>query len=161
VSLPPFQQVLDEHRGDLYRFVIASVGPNDADDCFQETCVAAMRAYPRLSSRQNLRGWLFRIAQRKAIDFHRAHARRPLPVAAVPEQGTAAGEDGQPGLWAEVLALPAKQRGAVFLRCVLGSPYSELAASLDCSEEAARRSVHEGLRKLRKGAESWSTSSVS
>ena len=153
--------MLEEHRGDLYRFVVASVGRDDADDCFQETCVAALRAYPKLRSRHNVRGWLFRIAQRKAIDFHRGRTRRPVPVQALPERPVAERRDGASDLWAEVLALPAKQRGAVFLRCVLGSPYSELATSLDCSEEAARRSVHEGLKKLRKEAESWSTSSVS
>jgi DNA-directed RNA polymerase specialized sigma24 family protein len=29
-------------------------------------------------------------------------------------------------------------------------PYAELALLLDSSEDAARRSVHEGLKKLRK-----------
>jgi DNA-directed RNA polymerase specialized sigma24 family protein len=31
-------------------------------------------------------------------------------------------------------------------------PYGELAELLDCSEEAARRSLHEGLKRLR---EEW------
>jgi DNA-directed RNA polymerase specialized sigma24 family protein len=31
-------------------------------------------------------------------------------------------------------------------------PYAELAELLDCSEEAARRSLHEGLKRLR---EEW------
>jgi DNA-directed RNA polymerase specialized sigma24 family protein len=31
-------------------------------------------------------------------------------------------------------------------------PYDELAELLDCSEEAARRNVHEGLKHLR---EEW------
>jgi DNA-directed RNA polymerase specialized sigma24 family protein len=29
-------------------------------------------------------------------------------------------------------------------------PYREIGAALDCSAEAARRSVHEGLKQLRK-----------
>ena len=48
--------------------------------------------------------------------------------------------------------LPAKQRTAVFCRSVMGMPYTELAAVLDCSEDAARRNVHEGLNRLR---EEW------
>jgi DNA-directed RNA polymerase specialized sigma24 family protein len=29
-------------------------------------------------------------------------------------------------------------------------PYAELALLLECSEDAARRNVHEGLKRLRK-----------
>ena len=84
MSLPPFQAVLDSHGGDLSRFLVASVGPSEADDCFQETVIAAMRAYPRLNHGRNLRAWLLRIGQRKAIDAHRARSRRPLPVEHLP-----------------------------------------------------------------------------
>ena len=45
--------------------------------------------------------------------------------------------------------LPPKQRTAVFCRTLLGMPYPELALLLESSEEAARRSVHEGLKRLR------------
>jgi RNA polymerase sigma factor (sigma-70 family) len=155
VKLPPFQALLEAHRGDVYRFLVASVGPLDADDCFQETWIAALRAYPRLRSDHNLRAWLLRIAQRKAIDSHRARHRRPLPSDSLPETPAAAGEtvaDGEPELWAAVRELPPKQRAAVFCRSVLGMPYAELAALLESSQEAARRNVHEGLKALR---EEW------
>ncbi len=161
-ALPPFQAVLDEHGPDVYRYLVASVGPVDADDCFQEACVSALRAYPDLSHGDHLRAWLFRIAERKVIDFHRGRARRALPTDALPEQPvTDAPTDGTSDLFEQVRRLPDKQRAAVFLRCVLGTPYSELARALDCSEPAARRSVHEGLTKLRKGAHRWTTSSAS
>jgi RNA polymerase sigma factor (sigma-70 family) len=156
VSLPPFQSLLDAHRGDVYRFLVASVGPVDADDCFQETWIAALRAYPRLKRADNLRAWLLRIAQRKAIDSHRARTRRARPsdslpdTAAPPEQHA----DGEPELWAALRGLPPKQRAAVFCRSVLGMPYAELAVLLDSSEEAARRNVHQGLKTLR---EEWTT----
>ena len=74
MALPPFQALIDEHRVDIYRFLRASVGPDEADDCFQETFIAALRAYPRLRADSNLRGWLFTIAHRKALDSHRARA---------------------------------------------------------------------------------------
>jgi RNA polymerase sigma factor (sigma-70 family) len=155
VVLPPFQAVFEAQRTDVYRFLLATAGPADADDCFQETWISAMRAYPRLRSAENLRGWLLRIAQNKAIDAHRARGRRPLPVERVPERPAADQRpslDGQPELWEAVRALPPKQRGAVYCRAVLGMPYDELAGLLDCSEDAARRNVHEGLKRLR---EEW------
>jgi RNA polymerase sigma factor (sigma-70 family) len=152
VKLPPFQTLLDSHRADVYRFLMATVGPVEADDTFQETWIAALRAYPRLRRSDNLRAWLFRIAQNKAIDAHRARARRAIPVASVPERATpppAGADDSEPELWARVRELPPKQRTAVFCRSVLGMSYAELALVLDSSEDAARRNVHEGLKRLR------------
>ena len=128
-----------------------AVGRTDADDCFQETFIAALRAYPKLSDGGNLRGWLITIAHRKAIDHHRAKGRRPLPVAEVAEVAVSDPEPGD-GIWAVVGALPPKQRTAVFCRSVLGMPYAELAHLLESSEDAARRNVFEGLKKLR---EEW------
>lgn len=150
VNLPPFQALLDAHRTDVYRFLVATAGPSEADDAFQETWIAALRAYPGLRRADNLRAWLFKIAQNKSIDAHRARGRRAVPVAAVPEGASppaTAAED--PELWARVRELPAKQRTAVFCRAVLGMPYGELALLLESSEDAARRNVHEGLKRLR------------
>lgn len=149
MSLPPFQALLDAHGAVVHRFLVAAVGPVDADDCFQEACIAALRGYPDLDSDANLRGWLLRIAQRKALDAHRASGRRPRPAENLPETAAVEPVDGEPELWARVRALPEKQRAAVFLRSVAGLPYAEVAVALDCSEEAARRNVHEGLKRLR------------
>jgi RNA polymerase sigma factor (sigma-70 family) len=148
VNLPPFQALLEEHRTDVYRFLMATAGPSEADDAFQETWMAALRAYPRLRRADNLRAWLFRIAQNKSIDAHRARGRRAVPVAVVPDSASSS-PDEDPNLWARVRELPAKQRTAVYCRSVLAMPYDELAALLDSSEEAARRNVHEGLKRLR------------
>jgi RNA polymerase sigma factor (sigma-70 family) len=52
-------------------------------------------------------------------------------------------------VWARVRDLPAKQRAAVLLRFVGDLSHREIAAALDCSEDAARRSTHEGLKRLR------------
>src|SRR4051795_5240247 len=160
MSLNPFQLALDEHRDSLMRFLAATVGPQEADDCLQETLIAALRASPRLRRDSNVRAWLFTIARNKALDEHRARARRPVPVLDVPEAGSGAGSVAGPGggdargadpeLWELVRELPAKQRAAVVLRYVNDFSHREVAAVLDCSEEAARRSLHEGLSKLRK-----------
>ena len=151
VRLPPFQALLDEHRDDVYRFLVASLGRDEADDCFQETFISAMRAYPRLRDASNLRSWLFTIAHRKAIDAHRARTRRAVPVEEVPEQADAGGVglNGEPELWRAVRGLPTKQRAAVLHRYVNDLAYADIGQVMGCSEDAARRSVHEGLKKLR------------
>ena len=128
-----------------------AVGRDGAEDCFQETFLAALRAYPRLGDAGNLRGWLITIAHRKAIDHHRLNGRKPIPVREVPEVSVEGGlPDPDERLWAAVGALPPKQRAAVALRFGSDLPHGEIAAALGCSAEAARRSLHEGLKRLRK-----------
>ena len=48
--LPPFQILLDRHGGDVLGVLRGAVGRVDADDCFQETFLAALRAYPQLET---------------------------------------------------------------------------------------------------------------
>jgi RNA polymerase sigma factor (sigma-70 family) len=147
--LPPFQTLLDEHAADVMGVLRGAVGRGDADDCFQETFLAALRAYPKLKDTSNLRSWLLTIAHRKAIDHHRANGRRAVPVAEVIEVAVSDPEPGD-GIWEKVGALPPKQRAAVALRYGSDLPHAEIAAALGCSPEAARRSLHEGIKRLRK-----------
>jgi RNA polymerase sigma factor (sigma-70 family) len=149
VALPPFQHLLDAHGRDVHRFLIASVGRDQADDCYQETWLAALRAYPRLRDASNLRAWLFTVAHRKVIDHARARRRQPVAVASVPEQAMSPAPDRDDNLWAHVRELPPKQRTAIALRFVSDASYPEISSVMGTSEEAARRSVHEGLKRLR------------
>ena len=153
-ALPPFQVVLDRHGSEVLGFLRAMVGPSDAEDCFQETFLAALRAYPRADGR-NLRAWIFTIARRKAIDEHRARDRRPRPL---PDPERATRRDGavakgpEPSaddVWESVSALPPAQRAAVALRFVGDMRYREIAAALGCSEQAARRRVADAVATLR------------
>jgi RNA polymerase sigma factor (sigma-70 family) len=153
VKLPPFQQLLDLHGRDVHRFLTATVGHLDADDCYQETWVAALRAYPKLRDASNLRSWIFTVAHRKAIDHIRARRRAPVAVGAAADTPApaATGAPGTPDedLWAQVRELPDKQRTALALRYVADAGYDEISAAMGTSEEAARRNVHEALKRLR------------
>jgi RNA polymerase sigma factor (sigma-70 family) len=154
--LPPFQRLLDAHRDDVLRFLIASVGRHDADDAFQETFLSALRAYPRLRPDSNLKGWVLTIAHHKALDVHRARARRPVPVAEPDEHAGQAGvlqsPRPEPGAdhWERVRALPQRQREVLTLRYAADLTHAEIAAALGCSEQAARRAAADGLKNLRK-----------
>jgi RNA polymerase sigma factor (sigma-70 family) len=147
MNLPPFQQLLDAHGRAVHRFLIATVGPQAAEDCYQETWLAALRAYPRLGDASNLRSWIFTVAHHKAIDHVRR--RHPVAVGAVPEQPVSDPEPADEGLWGQVRELPPKQRTALALRFLADAAYAEIGEAMDTSEEAARRNVHEGLKRLR------------
>ena len=148
-ELPPFQTLIDEHAGEVMAVLRGAVGREGAEDCFQETFLAALRAYP---------SWRRRQPARLAGDDRPSQGDRPPP-----RQRPAAGPGrrGAPrwrsrtrspttAIWAAVGALPPKQRAAVTLRYAGDLPHAEIAAALGCSPEAARRSLHEGLKRLRK-----------
>jgi RNA polymerase sigma factor (sigma-70 family) len=145
----PFQRFLDGHRDDVMRFLVSAVGRTDADDCFQETFMAALRAYPRLRPDSNLRAWVLTIASRKALDVHRARARRAVPVERIEETPAPEAPARDDGLWQLVRDLPAGQRAAVLLRYAGDLTHSEIAVALECTEEAARRRLADALKKLR------------
>ena len=152
VRLPPFQALVDAHAEELHRFLVASVGPTDAEDCLQETLISALRAYPRLRDASNLRAWLYTIAQHKATDSVRRHQRHRAEDLDAVAPGWLSEPPHQPaddGLWQQVRDLPPKQRAAVVHRFVFDLAYKEIGERLGCTEEAARQSVATGLRRLR------------
>jgi DNA-directed RNA polymerase specialized sigma24 family protein len=152
VTLPPFQSLLDAHDREVHRFLTAIVGPVDADDCYQDTWIAALKAYPDLRDASNLRGWLLTIAHNKAIDSVRSRGRAPLPTAdsALFDGAVQAAPGGGVGeIWELVRRLPEKQRMALTMRYVLDADYALIAATMGTREDAARRNVHEALKQLR------------
>jgi RNA polymerase sigma factor (sigma-70 family) len=154
VSLPPFQVFLDAQRETVFRYLVAMIGPVDAEDVFQETFISALRAYPRLRPDSNLRAWALTIANRKAIDAIRARNRRAVPVADVPEVAVRDGRPEDHDVWSAARNLPASQREALLYRFAADLPYSDVAEALGTSEAAARQRVSEGIRQLRKAWQS-------
>jgi RNA polymerase sigma factor (sigma-70 family) len=155
VRLPPFQRLVDDHAAELHRFLVASIGQTDAEDCLQETFVSALRAYPRLRHADNLRAWLYTIAQRKATDAVRARSRHRVSELDEAMGGLASDPDpnADDGLWRSVRGLPAKQRAAVIHRYVFDLAYRDVGERMGISEEAARQNVSAGLRRLRREVE--------
>lgn len=152
VTVPPFQEFLDANRATVYRFLVAAVGVGEADDCFQETFLSALRAYPRVTDSGRLDRWILRIASRKAIDHHRRRGGRAVPTDELPEvatEGDAATAMMDVELWTAVRSLPPKQRVAVVHRHVLDRPYDEIAEAMGTTEEAARANVHAALKRLK------------
>lgn len=153
MTRPPFHQLLRQHGPGVHRYLRAAVGSEAADDCYQETWLAALRGYPQLRRADNLAGWVYTIARTKAADHGRRRARSPVPVGAAPAGvGPAPGPeraavDGD--LWVAVDDLPDGQRDAVRLRYGADLAYADVGRVLGCSEAAARQRVRAGLSRLR------------
>jgi RNA polymerase sigma factor (sigma-70 family) len=149
MSPPPFQEFLDGHRDEVYRLLVAMVGPHDADDCFQETFISALRAYPELRPDSNLRAWVHTIARRKALDAIRG--RRPnTPIEDHQDRLAAAGDgEATADLWQAVSLLPEKQRLAITYRYAVGLTSDETAVLTGGSGAAVRQNTRDALRNLR------------
>jgi RNA polymerase sigma factor (sigma-70 family) len=147
----PFEEIVTAHGPTVLRVCRAVLGPDDAEDAWSETFLAALRAYPTLRPDSNVEAWLVTIAHRKAIDQTRARARRPITVDQLPDRPSPNGADRRDGdLWDAVHALPLKQRRAVAYHYLAGLRYAEVAAITGGSPDAARRAAADGIATLRK-----------
>ena len=149
MTITPFETFLEENRRPVMRFLLAAVGSGHADDVFQETFLAALRAYPRVVDDGRLDRWVLRIASRKAIDHHRRTARGPIPVETVPDEAVDGAGPADDALWDAVAGLPPRQRVAVVHRFVFDRPYAEIGELMGSSAETARANVSQGMRRLR------------
>lgn len=160
--LPSFADMLNWHEAEIYRFALRLTGNQpDADDLFQETMLKAFRAFDRLQPNSNYRAWLYRIASNTFLSGRRKFDRidsLDLLGEHLNFEVVAAEADHAAGLDARALLqeikvfvenLPPKQRIALILRKFHGLGYDDVAATLGCSEGAARTNVHQALRKLR------------
>lgn len=146
VAIPPFERFYEEHRSEVLRLLRRTLGPDRADDAFQETFLRALRAYGRLDHGEHLRAWVLTIARNVALDAHR----RTRPTE---ELGETAVADAFPAYLelAELTdGLGSKERAAVVLRYGYDLSYEQIATALDSSPDAARQAASTGVRRIRR-----------
>jgi RNA polymerase sigma factor (sigma-70 family) len=147
VPVPPFERFYEAHRDEIYAYLSRLLGRELAEDAFQETFLRALRGYPDLEHGRHLRAWAFTIATRVALDERRRRKPSLTDVAELVRH------DARPA-YAELehLAghLPATERAAVVLRYGYDLAYTDIAAALGSSEEAARQAASAGVRRLRR-----------
>lgn len=125
---------------------------DDAEDVLQDAVLRALRV-ASLPPGDELRRWLYRVATNRAIDVMRRRRTRPLDFD--PASPSDLQRDTERAAVAATLReaasrLPPRQRAALTLRYLEDKPYPELAAVLGCTEQAARASVYQGLKRLRR-----------
>ncbi|MHC4135586.1 MAG: RNA polymerase sigma factor [Planctomycetota bacterium] len=146
-----------EHLDDVRTWcLIRSGDPHLAEDVMQETALAALRQLPTLRDPGRLRGWLFRIAQRRLADAARA---RPVEVPLTVEPPAPAAE-GPPCADARKLRLArrAVRRLPLFLRkpvrmhYLQGRPLREVAHRLETTVNGVKARLYRARRLMREEA---------
>ena len=158
IGCSTFDEVLTRYQADIYRFGAHLTGDRAAaNDLYQETLWKAFHAF-EIDRPASGRAWLFTIATNAFLSdpCRRGPKSAPGEERAPEVQGTSPDQAGRLDahmLLREVEAfvafLPPEQRVALVQRKFHDLSYTEIAATLGCSEAVARASVHEAVRTLR------------
>jgi len=129
--------------------------PDEAEDATQQVFLSAYRNLLTGTQVRDPAAWLGTIARnacrRRATErMHEPLAVNQQPTLVSPAADVqASGREEAAALYAELAALPAKQREAVVLRDLYGLRYDEVAAALGTSRPAVEALLFRGRRRLK------------
>jgi RNA polymerase sigma-70 factor (ECF subfamily) len=166
-----FEEIHDQFRSKILRYLAHMVGENDAEDLTQEVFVKVSRALPTFRGESSVSTWLYKIATNTALDKLRNKSFRPVrqdgPLvtldsldwnekAALPGVGESSTE--QQAIRGEVNAcirgvidrLPENYKTPIVLSDIEGLDDKEVAKILGLSLRAAKMRLHRARERLRK-----------
>lgn len=152
----PPQRLVERYRSEIFSYLMRILQHRaDAEDVCQEVLMRAYREVSGLRPDTNLRAWLYRVATNMAFNALRQRKRRWAHEAR--EEGRSKIRwSPSPYLRVQlrelvqaVDRLPRRQRAALIQRHFQGLAYRDIAASLGCTEAAARANVYQAVKRLR------------
>jgi RNA polymerase sigma-70 factor (ECF subfamily) len=165
-AAPAFEQVHEEYRPRIRRFLTRLVGPVDAEDLTQLVFFRASQALPGFRGDSSLATWLYRIARNAAADWRRSASRTArlheelmagngTAAAVEPAAATVPADDAlmrrevQRCLRGVIARLPDADRDVLALRELDGLPHAAVAEALGVSVPAAKVRLHRARARLR------------
>ena len=157
-----YRGLVERYSRGVFRLAYRMAGSEqDAEDIVQESFLKAFRQIHRFESRSGFGTWLYRITSNCALDFLRSRQRLAGTLGKMPEL-----ESAEPapdrlryssqlrlGIEEAMSTLSPQERTAFVLRHYEGCGISEIAATLDLSETAAKNTVFRAVQKLRRQLE--------
>jgi RNA polymerase sigma-70 factor (ECF subfamily) len=153
-TLAEFEALVNDIRPELHRYCARMIGSAvESEDVVQDALAKAYASLPATTI-TNMRGWLFRIAHNKAIDYLRRSNHQHLEhldehaLLAEPEPPLE-----EPELVAVALSvflkLTPKQRSCVILKDVMRCSLAEISELLDATVPEIKAALHRGRTRLR------------
>lgn len=154
-------QLFDEMRDRLLRYLLAlGLSPHDREEIVQESFLLLFQHLRQGKSRENLRGWIFRVARNLAlklraanrrimareVEFEDASAQQTADRGMNPEEALRSNQR-QRKLLAVVGALPELDQSCLYMRAS-GLRYREIAQALGVSLGSVAASLARSLAKL-------------
>jgi RNA polymerase sigma-70 factor, ECF subfamily len=150
-----FEAIYREHVGAVYGLCLRLTGNRElAQDCTQETFLAAWRALPKFQARSALATWLHRIAVNTVLARQRGLAAR-FEAMTNPQEDVMnrhGGSDMAPPLDLEraIAALPDGARHVLVLVGIYGYDHEEAAELLGLMAGTCRAHLHRARQLLKK-----------
>jgi RNA polymerase sigma factor (sigma-70 family) len=157
-STPAFATIYRRHHEPLYRYCRSLLGNDeDASDALQNTMLCALRGLEGQQREIALRPWLFRIAHNESVSLMRSRSRAtplaPDDVARAGGSDDLEARERFAALMSDIGELSPHQRSALMMRELSGLAFSEIAAALETSPEAAKQAVYQARVTLSELAE--------
>ena len=144
-----FEQLYDRYVNSVYRYLFSRIGNKaDTEDLTAQTFLTVLEKLPRYRERGHFEAWLFTIARNKAMD----HFRKKQPEVHLDAAEMMA---EQHGLLAELIhseqvqqistlisKLEDSEKELLRLRYVANLSFAEMAALLDKSQDAVKKSLY-------------------
>ncbi len=164
-----FTALVERYRERVFRLAASILGPGaslEAEDVTQEVFVQVYRNLGSFRSESSFSTWLYRIAQRRALQLRRrARYRHPHTHDAVLEALPAAGSDGldsalarerRLALYAAIEALSEPLRSTIYLHYWLGESIDSIAELKSARPGTIKAQLHRGRQRLGRLLESMS-----
>ncbi len=153
-----FARMVEEFGPRILRYLRHWTGnEHDAEDLTQETFLKAYRGLRQCSHAGAVGGWLFTIARRTALNFHRARRSRPSKClelySEIAEEGRSNGSEISDWLWEAARALPSEHFEVLWLRYAEDLSVAEIGRALRWSQINVRVRLHRARGLLRRRLE--------
>jgi RNA polymerase sigma-70 factor, ECF subfamily len=158
-DLAAFEQIVERHRGIVFRVAMRIVGPDDAEDVSQD---AFLRAFHRLDQYRGtaaFRTWLLQITQNTALNTLTRARRRPTEMVDDPPEAADRDPVRQPVMELErrerqqrlelkLRNLRAEYRSLLVLRDLEGLSYDEISDVLEMPLGSVKGRLHRARDEL-------------
>lgn len=170
-STQAFETLIDYYQTPLFRYAYRLLSDRgNAEDVVQDTFIAAWRGLPTITDTAAFRGWIYRIATRRAFDLLRSRR----PQVEWPDE-----DDDQPSsvnsesrdhndparvtveraqyeaLQQALATLPPQQRAAWSMQRIDGLSYDEIAVALSLPVSTVRGRIARARQSLAERMASW------
>ena len=158
-DLSAFEQLVERHRGIVFRVAARIVGPDDAEDVSQDAFLRAFHRLRQYRGTASFRTWLLQITQNTALNARAWMRRRPTETVSESPDPPDRDPIRQPAMELErrerQLRLEHKLRGLrpeyrslLVLRDLEGLSYDEIAGVLDMPLGSVKGRLHRARGEL-------------
>jgi RNA polymerase sigma-70 factor (ECF subfamily) len=155
-----FGALYDRYMQRVYRYCLyRTSSASEAEDLTAQIFLAALEGLPRYRQDGHFAAWLFSIARRKVIDYHRHTPYEPLDESLLPPihmdmELTIEKSQRRTRLLKLIQTLAEDERELIHLRYVAELSFAEIAASLKKSEDAVKKMLYRLIARMKADMES-------